>query len=166
MAAAAKSPEMTASAKSPDIAALTAHFDSVVDLDNEEGGLIGYRANHIAVSKIKDREAFCVRLMLFFDKTSDLDGDVNMEAWCSQFDADQVAGDFLEYIIPEKYVASSGVWRKHENGCILLKFELDNSDGSLTRQSICKDLRDHSLADNEYEGGPGEFWIVPASELK
>jgi hypothetical protein len=164
---------MAASAATPDMDNLSLLFmmrngldlkrevDESIPLDDQEGGLMDYRRNSIIVRKKKGKNAFSVRLTFTYEKTIDIEGSFDDIAWCKNTPPSELVEGWLEYMM-FSVVPDSAKWEKDN----IFYFEVNNDDGKLTKADIISELENESLEDGVYEGGPGDFWIIPASEFK
>jgi hypothetical protein len=132
-----------------------------IPLEQQEGGLMDFRRNMISVRKKKNRKVFGVSLIFTCNKTADIAGELDVNRWCSSKNAENIAKGYLVYVF-EQYIKGSAKWVGENK----LYFELNNEDDSLTKDYIIDWLKDDSLEDGPYEGGIGDFWVVPASEFK
>lgn len=131
-------------------------------LDEQEGGLMDFRQSNIIVRKKKYRNVFGVKLTFTCNRTTDIDGTIDEVAWCAKTDITDITDDYLMYIFDE-YIEGSAKWIPNTT---TLYFELDNKENKLRKETIIETLKYDILEDGPYEGMPGNFWIVPASEFK
>ena len=132
-----------------------------VPLEEQEGGLMDFRRNSIVIRKKKSHPIITVRITFTCVKTVDINGSIDVPKWCTSFAPRHIGDGYLQYVFDE-YIKDSAKW---EDGGVLY-FELDNKEENLTKSYIREWLQEDSLEDGPYEGGIGDFWIVPASEFK